>query len=92
MAGSAFGVPGCGNFQPEPDVAVVPGEAGFDYYSDRFQLVAEILPPSNTRTEIDLKLRRYCGASDNLYAVVVDPRKFWLEVYAKSRKWDPVIP
>ena len=51
--------PGIRNFQPEPDVAVVPGVSGYDLYSDRFQLVAEILSPSNTRQEIDLKLHRY---------------------------------
>jgi len=47
--------PGVRNFQPEPDVAVVPGVAGYDLYSERFQLVAEVLSPSNTRHEIDLR-------------------------------------
>src|SRR2546422_443026 len=27
------------NFQPEPDVVVVPGVSGYDLYSERFQLV-----------------------------------------------------
>jgi len=57
--------PGVRNFQPEPDVVVVPGTAGDDLYSERFQLVAEVLSPSNTRTEIGLKVRRYCEAPDN---------------------------
>jgi Uma2 family endonuclease len=83
--------PGVRNFQPEPDVAVVPGVAGFDYYSECFQLVAEVLSPSNTRDEIDLKLRRYREAPDNLYAVVIEPREFMVEIYAKSRKWEPVV-
>ena len=83
--------PGVRNFQPEPDVTVVPGVADFDYYSDGFQLVAEVLSPSNTRVEIDLKLRRYCEAPANLYAVVIDPRKFWVEIYAKSCKWEPAM-
>src|SRR5262249_3143184 len=60
--------PGLRNFQPEPDVVVVPGIAGYDLYSERFQLVAEILSPSNTRQEMELKLRRYREAPDNLYA------------------------
>ena len=83
--------PGVRNFQPQPDVAVVPGVAGFDYYSERFQLAAEVLSPSNTRVEIDLKLRRYREAPDNLYAVVIDPREFMVEIYSKSRKWEPAI-
>jgi Uma2 family endonuclease len=50
-----------------------------------------VLSPSNTRVEIDLKLRRYREAPDNLYAVVIDPRKFMVEIYSKSRKWEPVV-
>src|SRR6516164_7107891 len=46
--------PGVRNFQPEPDVVVVPGVADASYYSECFQLAAEVLSPSNTRTEIDL--------------------------------------
>src|SRR5260221_14615241 len=83
--------PGVRNFQPEPDVVVVPGVAGYDLYSEHFQLVAELLSPSNTRTEIGLKLRRYREAPDNLYAVVIDPREFMVEIYSKGRKWEPAI-
>jgi Uma2 family endonuclease len=83
--------PGVRNFQPEPDVVVVPGVADFDYYSERCQLVGEVLSPSNTRVEIDLKLRRYSEAPDNLYAVVIDPRKFMVEIYARTGKWEPVL-
>jgi Uma2 family endonuclease len=83
--------PGVRNFQPEPDVVVVPGVAGYDLYSERFQLVAEVLSPSNTRQEIELKMRRYREAQDNLYAVVIEPRAFMVEIHAKSRNWQPVI-
>jgi len=79
--------PSVRNFQPRPDVVVVPGIAGYDLYSECFQLVAEVMSPSNTRTEIDLKLRRYCEAPDNLYAVVIEPREFLVEIYARSRDW-----
>jgi Uma2 family endonuclease len=78
---------GVRNFQPEPDVTVLPGVAGYDLYSDRFQLVAEILSPSNTVGEIELKLRRYREAPDNLYALVIEPREFRMEIHAKSRDW-----
>jgi Uma2 family endonuclease len=83
--------PSVRNFQPQPDVVVVPGVAGYDLYSERFQLIAEVLSPSNTRTEIDLKLRRYREAPDNLYAVVVDSRELFVEIYARSRDWNPTI-
>jgi hypothetical protein len=50
-----------------------------------------VLSPSNARREIDLKLRRYREAPDNLYAVVIEPREFLLELHAKSRDWQPMI-
>jgi Uma2 family endonuclease len=83
-------IPGVPDFQPEPDVTVVPGTPDVLYF-EHFQLVAEVLSPSNTRKLIDLKLRQYCRGPDNLYALVIDPRKFWVEIYAKSCKWEPVI-
>ena len=83
--------PGARYFQPEPDVAVVPGVAGYDLYSEHFQLAAEILSPSNTRQEIDLKLRLYREALDNLYAVVIEPRAFMVEIHARNRNWKPVV-
>ena len=83
--------PGVRNFQPEPDVVVVPGIASYDLYSERFQLVAEVLSPTNRRQEIDLKLRRYREAPDNLYAVVVEPRQFRVEIHAKRGNWQPLI-
>ncbi len=38
--------PGLRNFQPEPDIVVVPGVAGYDFYSERFRLAGEVLSPS----------------------------------------------
>jgi Uma2 family endonuclease len=83
--------PGVRNFQPEPDVVVVPGVAGYDLYSERFQLVGEVLSPTNRRQEIDLKLRRYREAPDNLYAVVIEPREFRVEIHPKRVNWQPAI-
>ena len=87
----AIRLPGVVNFEPEPDVVVGPGIAGYELYAEDFRLVAEILSPSNTRTEMDLKLRRYREAPANLYALVIEPREFLVEVHAKSRNWDSVI-
>ena len=83
--------PGVRNFQPEPDVVVVPGVAGRELYSERFQLVAEVLSPTNTRREIDLKLRRYREAPENLYAVVIEPYEFRVEIYAKRGNWQLAV-
>jgi Uma2 family endonuclease len=84
--------PGLLNFQPIPDVVIAPRFVDEDYYySERFQLAAEVLSPSNTRTAIDLKTRRYCETPGNLYAVVIDPKKYMVEIYAKSRKWELAV-
>ncbi len=84
-------VQGSRNFQPQPDVVVLPGPASFDLYAERFQLAAEVLSPSNTPAEIALKLRLYRQAPDNLYALVIDPRAVRVEIHARSRAWEPVI-
>jgi Uma2 family endonuclease len=83
--------PSVNNFQPQPDVVVLPGDADYDLYSEQFRLAAEVLSPSNSRKEIDVKLRRYREAADSLYAVVIEPRQFLVEIYAKSRNWQPAI-
>lgn len=83
--------PAVRNFQPLPDVVVVPGIAGYDLYAEHYLLAAEVLSPSNSRKEIDLKLRRYCEAPDNLYAVVIEPRELRVEIYAKRADWQPVL-
>jgi Uma2 family endonuclease len=80
---------GVRNFQPQPDVVVVPGVAGYNYYSERYQLVAEVLSPTNARREIGMKLRLYREATDNLYAVVIEPREFLVEIHARCRSWRP---
>jgi Uma2 family endonuclease len=87
--GAAIRSPGVRNFQPQPDAAVVPGIAGHNLYSERFQLVAEVLSLTNTRREIGLKLRRYREAPDNLYAVVIGAREFLAEIYSKRTGWQP---
>ena len=78
---------GLKDFQSVPDVVVLPGIPSYDSYSERYRLAAEVLSPSNTRREIDLKLRRYREAPDNLYAVVIEPREFLVEIHARSRRW-----
>jgi len=87
----AVRLPGVMNFQPEPDVVVAPAPAGYDLFVEDFRLVAEILSPSNTRAEIELKLRRYREAASNLHVLLIEPRAFRVEIYARSRAWQAVV-
>jgi len=86
----AIRLPDVINFQPEPDVVVASGMASYESYAEDFQLVAEILSPSNARAQIDIKLRRYREASHNLYVLVIEPREYSVEIYARSRGWESV--
>ncbi len=89
--GTGARAPGVRDFHVLPDVAVVPGISDYDLYSEDYLLAAEVLSPSNTRRKMELKLRRYREAPDNLYAVVIEPREFLVEVYAKRGNWQPAI-
>jgi Uma2 family endonuclease len=82
---------GVRNYQPQPDVVVVPGVASHELYSENFRLAGEVLSPSNTRQEIALKLHFYREAPENLYAVVIEPREFLVEIHTKSHNWEPAI-
>lgn len=87
----AIRLPGVMNFQPEPDVVVASGPAGNALFAEDFRLVAEILSPSNTRSEIELKLRRYREAVGNLYVLLIEPREFRVEIHARRRDWQPEV-
>ena len=87
--GTAARLPHLRNFQPEPDIVVVPGVAGYENYSDKFQLAGEVTSPSNSRDWIDMKLRRYREAPHNLYAVVIEPREYMVEIHARRVNWQP---
>jgi Uma2 family endonuclease len=86
----AIRLPGVINFQPEPDVVVASNMAGYESFAEDFELVAEILSPSNARAQTDVKLRRYREASRNIYVLVIEPREYLVEIYAKRRNWEPM--
>jgi hypothetical protein len=68
------------------------GRRHFDLYSEHFRLAAEILSPSDTRQEINLKLRFYREAPDNLYTVVIEPRAS-VEIDARTgNPWSSNVP
>jgi Uma2 family endonuclease len=79
--------PGVDNFQPRPDVVVVSGSARYSSYEDRFYLVAEVLSPTNTVREIDLKLQRYREVPENAYIFVVDSRRVSVKIYERAGEW-----
>jgi Uma2 family endonuclease len=84
-------VRGVSNFLPRPDVVVVPGIAGDEVYAEHFLLVSEVLSPSNTKSLITQKLRLYKGHPDNLYCLVIDSRRAWMEIHARAKEWVPVV-
>jgi len=89
--GTAVRVQNNRHFQSQPDVVIIPGVASYDVYSEKFQLAGEIMSPTNTRTEIDLKLRRYREGPDNLYVVVIEPSEFLVEIHARRESWQPKV-
>jgi Uma2 family endonuclease len=78
---------GANDFQPIPDIVVIPGLAGTEGWRDNYRLVAEVTSPSNSRREIDAKLERYKLAQDNRYILLIDSRQIAVEVLAKAEDW-----
>jgi Uma2 family endonuclease len=51
--------------------------------------VAEIVSTTNTRRAIESKLHWYREGAYNLYAVLIEPREFLIDIYAKRAGWQP---
>jgi Uma2 family endonuclease len=83
-------MPGVTNFLPRPDVVIFPGVTGDEVYAEHFLLVAEVLSPSNTKSLIAQKVRRYKQHPDNLYCLVIDSRRAWLQMHAHRTDWEPI--
>jgi Uma2 family endonuclease len=80
-------IPGVDDFNPQPDIIVLPAEASFDSYADSFFLVAEIVSPSNTTEAIDRKLDLYARHPDNLYAIAIDQDSVHVRIHSRARGW-----
>lgn len=78
------------DFQPEPDVVVLPRPAPIGRWSERFFLVAEILSPSNSREMIDRKVELYSSGPSNLHVLVVAQDAVKVVHRARSADWSPV--
>jgi len=88
---SGVRVPGVTHFLPRPDVIVIPGIADYQVYAERFLLAAEVLSPSNTKSLIAQKVRRYKEHPDNLHCLVIDSRRAWMQIHPRLRDWEPVM-
>jgi Uma2 family endonuclease len=77
------------DFQPEPDVLVLPRQAPDGHWSDRFVLVAEILSPSNDREKIDRKVELYRTGPECLHVLVVAQDAVKIVHRARSAAWRP---
>lgn len=77
------------DFQPEPDVVVLPRQAPEGHWSDRFVLVAEILSPSNDREKIDRKVELYATGPDCQHVLVVSQDAIKIVHRARSAGWRP---
>jgi Uma2 family endonuclease len=85
-------VPDVADFRPEADVAVLDssGDGDDTLYAERFYLVAEVLFESNTDKDIAAKSRRYLQHPLNLYFLLFEQRRVWVEVRARTAGWEPV--
>jgi Uma2 family endonuclease len=80
-------IPGTEDFNPQPDLLVVPVGIEFDRYAERFYLVAEIISPSNSAEMIERKLELYRGHPDNLYALAISQDSVHVTLYSREDGW-----
>ena len=85
-------VPEVANFRPEADVAILDssGDGDDTLFADRFYLVAEVLSDSNTDKDIAAKSRRYLQHPLNLYFLLFEQRRVWVQVRARAAGWEPI--
>ena len=80
-------IPGVEDFNPMPDLLVVRSDANFERYAEHFQLVAEIVSPSNTAEMIERKLELYRSHPDNLYCLTVDQNAPHIALWTREEGW-----
>ena len=80
-------VPGVADFNPTPDLLVVPANAAFDRYADVFFMTAEIMSPSNRAEMIERKLELYRRHPDNLYCLTIDQDAPHVALWSREKGW-----
>jgi Uma2 family endonuclease len=82
-------LPDVRDFQPEPDVSVLPRKAPEGHWSDQFALVAEVLSPSNDHEKIDRKVELYATGPDCLHVLVISQDAVKVVHRARLTDWRP---
>lgn len=83
-------LPGMLDFQPEPDVVIIPAELPDGHWSERFFLVAEVLSRSNEAEYIARKVELYCSHPENRHVLVIDQDTIRVTHRARETAWRPV--
>jgi Uma2 family endonuclease len=78
------------DFQPEPDVAVIPAELPDGHWVERFFLIAEILSRSNDVESMARKVELYCSHPDNRHVLVIDQDTIRVTHRARDADWRPI--
>jgi Uma2 family endonuclease len=79
-------IEGLDDFMPLPDVSVVPGVAGYDYFSTTSCMIAEV-SPSNTKRYIARKLDHYRTNTNCSHVLVVESRRIGAELHSRGEGW-----
>jgi Uma2 family endonuclease len=80
-------IPGVEDFNPMPDLLVVPADAEFERYAEDFRLVVEIISPSNGAEMIERKLELYRSHPENLYCLSVDQSTPHIALWTRQENW-----
>jgi Uma2 family endonuclease len=83
-------IPGVADFNPTPDLLVLPANARYQRYADTFLFTGEVTSPSNTLEMIERKLELYRSHPDNLYCLQVGQDEVHIESYAREDGWKRV--
>ena len=78
-------------FLPVPDLLIVNRPVGEGSYADRFYLTAEILSDSNTQEYTSLKVERYAQHPENLYALIIGQKDFYVELWSRTNQWKGIV-
>lgn len=77
------------DFQPTPDLIVVPPDLPDGYWTERFLLVSEIISPSRDFEMIDRKSDLYTGGPECQHTLVVAQDAVKIVHRARSAGWNP---
>ncbi|WP_414831879.1 Uma2 family endonuclease [Afifella sp. YEN Y35] len=81
-------IAGVADFNPEPDVVVVPTAEISGRYATIFFLAAEVISPSNTAEMIARKIELYQRHPDNLYCLTVAQDEVRVRLWSRETEWE----